>query len=381
MMERYFTGARVLVEGALAPGKAVGVANGRIVAIVPDADIPEGASRVDMSGQMLLPGFVDVQVNGGGDRLFNADPSVDTICAIAAAHARFGTTSLMPTLISDDLDKVRRAIRAVDEAIEQGVPGIIGIHLEGPFLSTDRKGVHDATKFRDFLPEHVELMSSLKRGRTLVTLSPERASPAVIEALVARGVVVSAGHTNADYATMQAALDAGVTGFTHLFNAMSPLTSREPGVVGAALKDEASWCGIIVDGHHVSPITLQLAMRCKPADKFMLVTDAMPSVGMNDGSFTLQGRKIIVSDGICRAEDGTLAGSDLDMARALRNALAMLDVDIATASAMASANPAAFIGLGDDIGTLRVGARADFVALDDALHLRSTWIAGEKIHE
>lgn len=380
MSETLFTGGRVLFEGALREGLAVHVRDGRICSITERTGEADVSEHIDLGGNLLLPGFVDIQVNGGGGVLFNADPTVDAIRTISETHARYGTTALLPTLISDDLEKVEAAIAAVDAAIEQGVPGIIGIHLEGPFLSTDRKGVHDATKFRNFEMRHVDLMASLKHGKRLVTLSPERASAEVIAALRARGVVVSAGHTNADYATMRAALDAGVTGFTHLFNAMSPLTSREPGVVGAALEDRDSWCGLIVDGHHVSPVTLRLAMRCKPLDRFMLVTDAMPLVGMEDGSFVLQGRRIHVENGICITDDGTLAGSDLDMARALRNAIDTLDLDLVDASAMASANPAAFMGLGADYGAIQEGARADLVILDEDLHVRSTWIGGTRVH-
>ena len=375
-----FVGGEILVGGRFVEGRALLVEGERIAGIVAEAEVPEGAERVQLDGARLLPGFVDIQVNGGGGVLFNDDPSVATIRTIAETHARFGTTALLPTLISDELNKVAAAIDAVERAIAEGVPGLIGIHLEGPFLSTDRKGVHDETKFRPFLEEHVELMSRLRGGTTVVTLSPEQASPPVIRALADRGVRVCAGHTNASYAMMRAALDAGVTGFTHLFNAMSPLTSREPGVVGAALEDRESWCGLIVDGHHVSPVTLRLALRCKPLDRFMLVTDAMPSVGMEDGCFYLQGRRIHVEAGTCRADDGTLAGSDLDMARALRNTVETLGLDLAQAAAMASAHPAAFLGRGADRGALREGARADFVVLDAALRLRSTWIGGLRVH-
>ena len=380
MSETLFIGGQILLDGKLQEGKAIAVANGRVIDIL-DAELATStAESVHIGDGLLLPGFVDLQVNGGGGKLLNDDPSVETIQTIAKAHAQFGTTAMLPTLISDDLEKVKAAISAVDHAIEQGIPGIVGIHLEGPFLSTDRKGVHDESKFRDFGAEHVELMSSLNRGQTLVTLSPERASPDVIRALREQGVVVSAGHTNASYQEMRAAMEAGVTGFTHLFNAMSPLTSREPGVVGAALEDPNSWCGIIVDGHHVSPATLRLALRCKPLEKFMLVTDAMPSVGMEDGSFQLQGRRIHVEDGICMAEDGTLAGSDLDMARAVRNTIATLDVRLEDACAMASAHPAQFIGLSQDIGSICVGARADFALVDSNLHVISSWIGGKKVH-
>jgi len=375
-----FVGGEILVDGRFVEGRALLVEGDRIAAIVAEGDVPGRAERIELDGARVLPGFVDIQVNGGGGVLFNDDPSVATIRTIAETHARFGTTALLPTLISDELGKVAAAIDAVERAIAEGVPGVIGIHLEGPFLSTDRKGVHDETKFRPFLEEHVELMSRLRGGSTVVTLSPEQAEPAVIRALADRGVRVCAGHTNASYAMMRAALDAGVSGFTHLFNAMSPLTSREPGVVGAALEDRESWCGLIVDGHHVSPVTLRLALRCKPLDRFMLVTDAMPSVGMEDGCFYLQGRRIHVEAGTCRADDGTLAGSDLDMARALRNTVETLGLDLAQAAAMAAAHPAAFLGREAHHGTLREGARADLVVLDAGLKLRSTWIGGRKVH-
>lgn len=376
---RYF-GGTILIDGALRNDRAVVVEGGRIVAIGDRADAPLGADHIDLQGDILLPGFIDIQVNGGGGVLFNDDPSIETIRRIAQTHAHFGTTALLPTLISDDLEKVSAAISAVEQAIALGVPGVIGIHLEGPFLSTDRKGIHDATKFRPFLEDHVELMSRLKAGVTVVTLSPEQAPPEIIRALVQRGVRVCAGHTNATYAEMRAALDAGVTGFTHLFNAMSPLTSREPGVVGAALEDQASWCGLIVDGAHVAPTTLKLALRCKPLDRFMLVTDAMPSVGMAEPSFVLQGRRIHVEDGTCRADDGTLAGSDLNMLRAVHNAIDQLGLDLPSAAAMGSAHAAAFLGMALDRGSIRPGARADFVVLREDLAMRSVWIGGKQVH-
>lgn len=380
MTASLYLGGPILIDGALHDDRAIVVEGGRIAAICDRADAPLGAKRIDLQGDILLPGFVDIQVNGGGGVLFNDAPSVETIRRIAETHACFGTTALLPTLISDDLDKVAAAISAVEDAIAQGVPGVIGIHLEGPFLSTDRKGVHDASKFRPFLEDHVELMSRLKGGVTVVTLSPEQAPPEMIRELVKRGVHVCAGHTNATYGEMRAALDAGVSGFTHLFNAMSPLTSREPGVVGAALEDQGSWCGLIVDGAHVAPATLKLALRCKPLDRFMLVTDAMPSVGMADPSFVLQGRRIHVEDGTCRAEDGTLAGSDLNMLRAVHNAIDQLELDLPSAAAMASAHASAFLGLGHELGSIRTDARADFVIVQKDLAMKSVWIGGEQVH-
>jgi N-acetylglucosamine-6-phosphate deacetylase len=335
-----------------------------------------GERGLDLAGGYLLPGFIDAQVNGGGGALFTDTPTVAAIATIGAAHRRFGTTGFLPTLISDDLAAVATAIGAVDEAIAAGAPGVLGIHIEGPFLSSDRKGIHDASKFRILDDAAFDLLTSLRHGKTLVTLAPEATTPQMIRRLVDAGVVVAAGHTNADYDTIRAALDAGLSGFTHLFNAMSPLTSREPGAVGAALEDEASWCGLIVDGRHVHPAVLRVALRARRRDRFMLVTDALSSVGMAEKSFTMQGRAIRVVDGVCVDENGTLAGSDLDMASAVRNIMAIAGLTVGEAVAMASATPAAFLGLSETFGAIAPGRQADLVATDNDLRVRRTWING-----
>ena len=297
----------------------------------------------DLGGKLLLPGFIDTQVNGGGDALFNTDPSVATIARIGAAHRRHGTTGFLPTLISDDLDTVATALAAMRAAIAAGVPGVLGAHIEGPFLSRERSGIHDTGHFRRFDAAGLAVLTAPGAGRVLLTLAPEMIDPGATRALTAAGLTLSAGHTNASFAVMQAALAAGFTGITHLFNAMSPITSREPGVVGAALLSDA-WCGLIVDGRHVHPAVLRVALNSRSPDRFMLVTDAMPCVGGNRHSFVLQGKTIRVRDGACYDEDGRLAGSDLDMATAVRNSVGLLGVDLATASRMASGNPAAFLG-------------------------------------
>ena len=338
--------------------------------------VESAAVTFDAQGHYLLPGFIDVQVNGGGGALFNADPGVETIAAIARAHRRFGTTSLLPTLISDDRNVIARAIAATREALAQRIPGVVGVHIEGPCLNEERKGAHDAAKFRDLDDEDIAILTSLHDGRTLVTLAPEMTQPATIARLAASGVRVSAGHTNATYAQMQPALAAGVTAFTHLFNAMSPLRSREPGVVGAALSHADSWCGLIVDGHHVDPVALKLALKCKPRDRFLLVTDAMPGVGCDSDHFYLQGRRIEVRDGRCVDEAGVLTGSNLDMAGAVRNAVEMLDLTLQEAVRMASQYPADFLGLDDELGRIAPGYRANLVLADESLQVRATWIDG-----
>ena len=335
-----------------------------------------GEAGFDLAGGYLLPGFIDAQVNGGGGVLFTDTPTADAIAAMGAAHRRFGTTGFLPTLISDDLDAVATAIRAVDEAIAAGAPGVLGIHIEGPFLSSDRKGIHDASKFRILDDTAFELLTSLRHGKTLVTLAPEATTPQMIRRLVDAGVVVAAGHTNADYDTIRAALDAGLSGFTHLFNAMSPLTSREPGAVGAALEDEASWCGLIVDGRHVHPAVLRIALRARRRDRFMLVTDALSSVGQAEKSFTVQGRAIRIVDGVAVDENGTIAGSDLDMASAVRNLMQICALPLADAGPLAAANPAAFLNLSEDLGAITPGRRADLTLVDASVHVRRTWIGG-----
>ena len=369
---------RVLADDGVLEDHAVLLEEDRIAAIVPDSD-PRcaRAARHDLAGYLLLPGFLDTQVNGGGGVLFNANPTVDAIRAIGEAHRRFGTTGFLPTLISDDLDVVARALDAVRAAIETGVPGVLGIHIEGPYLNEARKGVHNSEKLRGLDESAIGLLTSLRKGKTLVTLAPEMTTPDIISKLASAGVVVSAGHTNATYAEIRTALAHGLTGFTHLFNAMSQLTGRAPGVVGAALDDPASWCGIIVDGRHVDPTVLRIALRCKRRDRFMLVTDAMPSVGASEKTFSLQGRTISVADGVLVDEDGTLAGSDIDMASTVRNAVELLGVDLAEAARMASRYPAEFLGLGGEMGRIAPGLRANLVLVDDNVGVRQTWIDGQ----
>ena len=368
---------RVLRAEGFASGACVLIERGRIIDVLAEDALGSRATeRYDLQGGLLLPGFIDLQVNGGGGVLFNDAPSIASIRAIGAAHRRFGTTAFLPTLISADLEIVARAIAAVRGAIAAGVPGVLGIHIEGPFLNVARKGVHDPAKLRELDPSALGLLTSLQGGRTLVTLAPEMTTPQLIQQLVAAGVVVSAGHTNASYAEIRAALAHGLTGFTHLFNAMSQLTGREPGTVGAALDDQRSWCGIIVDGEHTDPVVLRIALRCKPLNRFMLVTDAMPSVGTSQDRFELQGRRITVRGHTCIDEDGRLAGSNIDMASCVRNAVAMLGVPLPEAVRMASEWPAAFLGLAHELGRIAPGYRANLVAADDELNVLETWIHG-----
>ena len=368
---------RVLGEHGPRDGQAVLVKGDRIAAIVAQNDPRVAqAKQHDLCGHLLLPGFIDVQVNGGGGVLFNETPTVEALSKIASAHRKFGTTALLPTLITDTPEVMRAALKAVNDAIDQGVPGIVGIHVEGPFLAPARKGIHDARLFRLPEAEDVLALTAGNRGVVMLTLAPEQVPLDTIRQFSQAGVVVVAGHTAADYTTVRAALDAGVSGFTHLYNAMTPLGSRDPGVVGAALDDPHSWCGLIADGHHVHPVALRIAIAAKARGKSVLVTDAMPPVGSDNPSYVLNGETITARDGVCQSDAGVLAGSALDMASAVRYAVQVLGLPLAEASRMASSYPAAWIGLDRVQGQLVAGQRADFAVVDDGVVVRETWVGG-----
>ncbi|KTT69750.1 N-acetylglucosamine-6-phosphate deacetylase [Sphingomonas endophytica] len=375
MTRHSFTNGHVVTPSDTLDAATFEVENGVITAIHAVAD----ADATDLDGGWVMPGFIDTQVNGGGGVLFNDTPTVEGIAAIAAAHARYGTTALLPTLISDTPDVIGRGLDAVDAAIAAGVPGVVGIHVEGPILNVARKGIHDAARFRLLDDEMLALLSAPRRGKVMVTLAPEQVPVERIAALAEAGVLVCLGHTDADYATATAAFAAGVTGVTHLYNAMSPLKHRAPGVVGACLDNQTAYCGIIVDGFHVDDAPLRIALRARPADRFMLVTDAMPCVGAETKDFVMQGQHIHVEGGRAVGTDGTLAGSDLDMAGAVRGAVTRLGLSPEEAAGLAATSPAAFLGLTHERGTLAVGQRADWAILTRDLHPASTWIGAQPV--
>jgi N-acetylglucosamine-6-phosphate deacetylase len=354
---------------------AVVIKDSRIRAIMRRNELPAAIPpRRLPTGAWLVPGFIDTQVNGGGDVLFNDDPSPRGIAAIAAAHRCFGTTAMLPTLLSDTPEKMRAARNAI-EAAAGADPSVIGLHYEGPFLSPDKAGVHDRDMLRRPEPGDFDLLAPLANGVTLVTLAPEQVPEGFITQLAGTGVRVSLGHSMATYAQTRAALSEGLTGFTHLFNAMRPLASREPGPIAAALEEPGVWFGMIADGEHVAPAMLRLALR--GGGRAMLVTDAMPPVGGNSASFRLYGQPITVCEGRCMTANGTLAGSVLDMASAVRNCVHMLDLPLAEALPLATTAPAAFLGIDGWLGRLAPGYRADLVALDpDTVNVLATWVAG-----
>jgi len=356
---------------------AVVIEHSRIRAVMRRNELPSAIPHRRLpAGAWLVPGFIDTQVNGGADVLFNDDPSPRGIAAIAAAHRRFGTTAMLPTLLSDTPEKMRAARDAIEAAVRVD-PSVIGLHYEGPFLSPDKAGVHDRSMLRRPEPGDLDLLTPLRNTVTLVTLAPEQVPEGFIAQLTGVGVRVSLGHSMATYTQTRAAISEGLTGFTHLFNAMRPLASREPGPIAAALEEPGAWFGMIVDGEHVAPAMLRLALR--GAGRAMLVTDAMPPVGGSSAGFRLYGQQITVRDGRCTTADGTLAGSVLDMASAVRNCVRVLDLPLAEALPLASTAPATFLGIDGWLGRLAHGYRADLVALDpDTVDVLATWVAGSQ---
>ena len=272
---------------------------------------------------------------------------------------------------------MKKAIEAVGQAVFEGVPGVLGIHLEGPFLKADSRGIHRAERFRKLDETAFQLLTSMKDGCTLVTLAPEKTSTEMIARLADQGVLVFGGHSAATYEQTQQALQSGMRGFTHLFNAMSPFESRAPGMVGAALHDRNSWFGVIADGQHVHPATFAVAVSAKQKGGALLVTDAMASVGSGTRRFTFDDTEITAVDGCCRTESGLLAGSNLDMISAVRNAAKFADLNPLEALRMASSYPAHALGLENELGQIRTGYRASFVEVDENLNLYRTWIDGE----
>jgi len=353
------------------------ITNGVISAIDQNTDDAD----ITVAG-LVVPGYIDLQVNGGGGALFNDAPSVENLKTIMAAHAKFGTTAMMPTLITDKIEVMAQAADAIAQAIAKKVPGIIGIHFEGPHLSLAKKGTHCAELIRPIADAEWQVLSRQDIGQVMVTLAPETVAAQDITRMVKLGIKVCLGHTNADYATAQKAIDAGATGFTHLFNAMSPLQGREPGVVGCALLNDHTQCGLIVDGHHVDYASCQLAIKAKPAGGIFLVTDAMPPVGTDMKEFPLYDRTVYVENGKLTSTTGELAGSSLDMATAVKNTHLGLKVPLDESLRMASLYPAQYLYANNERnrGQLSIGMQADMLVLNDDLSVGETWISGEKFN-
>ena len=366
-----FDGSRYLKDHAvLLAGKYVSD-------VCPQSSLPACVHRtISLGGRVLAPGFIDLQVNGGGGGLFANEPTVDTLRRMSAAHRRYGTVSFVPTVLSTDERTMRSAVAAVRAAMREGVQGVIGIHFEGPHISGAKAGAHDACRLRHLDEHGLQLIESLDVGTTLVTLAPECVLPGQISRLASQNIVVCAGHSGADYDTTMRCVSAGVAGFTHLFNAMSQMGAREPGMVGAALSSTNTWFGVIADGLHVHPAVFASAVRAKQRGGAVLVTDAMATVGTTQDSFELYGELIEVRNGQCINSRGNLAGSTLTMSLAVRNASKFAALETAEALRMASLYPARALGLDKWVGRIRPGFLANLVDLDEDLTVHGTLYEG-----
>lgn len=361
---------------------ALVVRDGLVAEIVGHKDLSSAIEVVETDGTILTPGFVDLQVNGGGGVMLNDHPTVEGIETICRAHAPFGTTALLPTLITDTHEITAATVAAGIAAARRKVPGFAGLHLEGPHLSIVRKGAHDPKLIRPMGESDLAALIIAKKElpTLLTTIAPESVTPQQVAALTGAGLVVSLGHTDATYATVRAYAEAGAAKVTHLFNAMSQIGNREPGMVGAALDTAGLYAGLIADGIHVHPANVANAVRAKRGPgKIVLVTDAMSTIGTDMTSFTLNGRTIHRRDGRLTLEDGTLAGADLDMISAVRFMHREIGIELEEALRMASLYPAQAIGQAGRLGSFAKGAAANIVALSDGLDVSGVWIGGRRV--
>lgn len=365
-----FTGNEFLYD------RAVVIDGTKVHSLVPESELDESINRINLNGDTIAPGFVDLQVNGGGGVLFNDLPTIDGIQSIFEGHKRFGTTDLLPTFITGSTDGMTKAAKAINECLINNSYGVRGIHFEGPFLNESKAGVHDKKYIRANNEDDIDVMLSIKHGVTIVTLAPEVVPSELIELFTQKGIYVSLGHTNATYQEAMDGFSSGASCSTHLYNAMTALSSRAPGVVGAALDNDKTWAGIIVDGFHADYAAVRVAIKAKAKRKMFLVTDAMPPVGGLGEDFRLGEYDITIENGRCITMGDVLAGSALDMASAVRNSVQHVGIDKGESLRMASTYPAEYIGLSDRIGYIKNGYDANLAIFNNQIQVSAVVIQG-----
>jgi N-acetylglucosamine-6-phosphate deacetylase len=378
------TAARIFDGETWHEKSAVLIEDGSVTGLVGRDGIPDRFRQHDLGEALLAPGFVDLQVNGGGGVMLNDAPSAGAIERICRAHARYGTTALLPTLITDTRATTAAALAAGSEAGRRRIPGFLGLHLEGPHLALSRKGAHDPALIRPMDDADESALIAARPGMPvlLATVAPESVSPERISRLAKAGITISLGHSDAAFGTVRKATAAGASMATHLFNAMSQIGSREPGLAGAALALGKLSAGLVADGFHVAPETIGIALRAKRGPgRVFLVTDAMATIGTELTSFQLNGRPIHRAGGRLTLADGTLAGADLDMMAAVRFMHSVVGLDLAETLRMASLYPAQAVRQEARLGHLRAGAAANIVAMSPDLNVRRVWIDGRIAHD
>ena len=366
--ERFYDDHALLVEGK------------SIVDIVDKNNTPDNFNKIELDQGILAPGFIDLQVNGGGGVLFNNSPNKESLNTIIKAHQFFGTTSVMPTVISDSLEVLEQCIKTVTEEIKNN-SSLLGIHIEGPFFNTKYRGVHQKQYISTINSDYLNLFESLKGFPVMLTLAPECISSQQLKHLTSLGIKTLAGHSDATYDELDDAIKNGLDGFTHLFNAMGQISAREPGVVGSALHFENTFASIIVDLHHVHPSLIQLAYKLKPKGKLFFISDSMATINHGKPSFELYDEVVNESDGRLVNSEGKLAGSSITQIDAVKNAYQKCNIPLNQALAMASRYPAEYLGIANHLGSLKPGYRADLVHFDSNFKVHNAWVSGKQINQ
>ena len=378
-MKQALLGSQIFCGERFYDDHALLVDDKSIVDIVGKNNIPNNFNKMELDQGILAPGFIDLQVNGGGGVLFNNSPNKESLNTIIKAHQFFGTTSIMPTVISDSLEVLEQCITTVTEEIKNN-SSLLGIHIEGPFFNTKYRGVHQKQYISTINSDYLNLFESLKGFPVMLTLAPECISSQQLKHLTSLGIKTLAGHSDATYDELDDAIKNGLDGFTHLFNAMGQISAREPGVVGSALHFENTFASIIVDLHHVHPSLIQLAYELKPTGKLFFISDSMATINHGKPSFELYDEVVNELDGRLVNSEGKLAGSSITQIDAVKNAYQNCNIPLNQALAMASRYPAVYLGIENHLGALKPGYRADLVHFDSNFKVHNAWVSGKQIN-
>ena len=379
-MKQAITGSKLFNGIDFIEHKALLIDDQHIAGIVNEDAIPTDFSVQKLEGGILSPGFIDLQVNGGGGKLFNNSPDKESLNTIISAHQYFGTTSIMPTVISDSLNILQKCTDTISNEINNN-HSLLGIHIEGPFFNVKYRGVHQKQYINTINASYLNLFETLDKFPVMLTLAPECISIKQLKHLNSLGFKILAGHTDANYDQLEEAVKYGLDGFTHLFNAMGQISAREPGVVGSAFDFDETSASIIVDLHHVHPSLINLSFKQKPKGKLFFVSDSMATINHGEPSFELYDEVVSESNGRIINSEGKLAGSSITQIDAIKNAYQKCSIPLESAISMATLYPAEYLGVSDYIGQLKKGYRADLAHFDSNFHVQNVWLAGKQIKE
>ena len=379
-MKQALIGAQLFSGKEFFDNRALLIDGENIIDIINEHNIPNNFETQKLNGGILSPGFIDLQVNGGGGKLFNNSPDKQSLNTIIEAHQHFGTTSIMPTVISDSLNVLKRCTTIISEVIENN-KSLLGVHIEGPFFNVKYRGVHQKQYINTINSDYLNLFESLKDFPVMLTLAPECISTKQLKHLKSLGFKILAGHTDASYDQLEEAIKYGLDGFTHLFNAMGQISAREPGVVGSALAFDNAAASIIVDLHHVHPSLIQMAYKQKPQGKLFFVSDSMATIHHGEPSFELYDEVVSESNGRIINSEGKLAGSSITQIDAIKNAYQSCNIPLNDAIAMVTRYPAEYLGVANYLGSLKSGYRADLTHFDLDFQVHNVWVAGKQLKQ